>query len=121
MAGTSPAMTLWGFFRTGHVHQDLVLALLDAAQDVDALDYATFRLHALKGDLKGFWSLIKRGMVGAFHKISKKYLSLYVAEFQFRYNNRLTADIFGPRSRSAELIISRLISPPYKKHHSPNA
>ena len=32
----------------------------DAAQDVDALDYATFRLHALKGDLKGFWSLTVR-------------------------------------------------------------
>jgi len=37
-----------------------ILALLDAAQDVDALDYATFRLHALKGDLKGFWSLTVR-------------------------------------------------------------
>ena len=42
-----------------------------------------------------FWSLIKRGMVGTFHKVSKKYLPLYVAEFQFRYNNRLNADIFG--------------------------
>jgi proteic killer suppression protein len=37
-----------------------ILALLDAAQDVDALDYATFRLHALKGDLKGFWLLTVR-------------------------------------------------------------
>ena len=44
---------------------------------------------------EGFWSLIKRGMVGTFHKVSKKYLPLYVAEFQFRYNNRLNADIFG--------------------------
>jgi hypothetical protein len=53
----------------------------------------------LKGDLKGFWSLIKLGMVGAFHKVSKKYLPLYVAEFQFRYNNRLNADIFGAAIR----------------------
>jgi transposase-like protein len=45
--------------------------------------------------IEGFWSLIKRGMIGTFHKVSKKYLSLYVAEFQFRYNNRLNADIFG--------------------------
>ena len=45
--------------------------------------------------IEGFWSLIKRGMVGTFHKVSKKYLPLYVAEFQFRYNNRLNADIFG--------------------------
>lgn len=44
--------------------------------------------------IEGFWSLIKRGMIGTFHKVSKKYLPLYVAEFQFRYNNRLNADIF---------------------------
>jgi hypothetical protein len=45
--------------------------------------------------IDGFWSLIKRGMVGTFHKVSAKYLPLYVAEFAFRYNNRLNADIFG--------------------------
>jgi transposase-like protein len=45
--------------------------------------------------IEGFWSLIKRGMVGTFHKVSKKYLPLYVAEFQFRYNNRANPDIFG--------------------------
>jgi hypothetical protein len=45
--------------------------------------------------IEGFWSIIKRGVVGTFHKVSKKYLPLYVAEFQFRYNNRHNADIFG--------------------------
>jgi IS1 family transposase len=45
--------------------------------------------------IEGFWSILKRGMVGTYHKVSAKYLPLYVAEFQFRYNNRLNADIFG--------------------------
>jgi len=39
--------------------------------------------------------MIKRGIVGTFHKVSKKYLQLYVAEFEFRYNNRGNPDIFG--------------------------
>ncbi len=45
--------------------------------------------------IEGFWSLIKRGIVGAFHNVSRKYLPLYVAEFEFRYNNRQNPDIFG--------------------------
>jgi transposase-like protein len=45
--------------------------------------------------IEGFWSIFKRGVVGSFHKVSEKYLPLYVAEFQFRYNNRQNPDIFG--------------------------
>lgn len=50
--------------------------------------------------IEGFWSLIKRGIVGTFHKVSAKYLPLYVAEFQFRYNNRDNEDIFGRAIRA---------------------
>jgi IS1 family transposase len=45
--------------------------------------------------IEGFWSIFKRGIVGSFHKVSRKYMPLYVAEFQFRYNNRSNPDIFG--------------------------
>lgn len=45
--------------------------------------------------IEGFWSIFKRGIVGSFHKVSAKYLPLYIAEFQFRYNNRFDDDIFG--------------------------
>jgi hypothetical protein len=45
--------------------------------------------------IEGFWSIFKRSVVGTFHKMSAKYMPLYVAEFQFRYNNQFNADIFG--------------------------
>src|SRR5580700_5748683 len=56
-------------------------------------EYVVGAVHT--NTIEGFWSLIKRGCVGTFHKVSKKYLHLYVAEFQFRYNNRHNEDIFG--------------------------
>lgn len=39
--------------------------------------------------------------MGTFHKVSHKNLPLYVNEFQFRYNNRENADIFGAAMRAA--------------------
>ncbi len=50
--------------------------------------------------IEGFWSLVKRGVVGTFHKVSRKYLPLYVNEFEFRYNNRKNPDIFGAAIRA---------------------
>ncbi len=45
--------------------------------------------------IEGFWSLLKRGIVGTYHNVSKKYLPLYLNEFTFRFNNRHNPDIFG--------------------------
>jgi len=38
--------------------------------------------------LEGFWSLLKRGIVGIYHFVSRKHLQNYVDEFVFRYNTR---------------------------------
>src|SRR5712671_549335 len=41
------------------------------------------------------FSLFKRGLNGAFHKVSLKHLQRYLNEFEFRFNNRKSADLFG--------------------------
>jgi transposase-like protein len=46
-------------------------------------------------NMESFWSLLKRGVLGTYHNVSKKYLPLYLAEFSFRFNNRNERDIFG--------------------------
>jgi transposase-like protein len=45
--------------------------------------------------IEGFWSLLKRSIVGIHHNVSRKYLPLYVAERAFVYNNRHNEDVFG--------------------------
>jgi transposase-like protein len=56
-------------------------------------EYVVGAVHT--NTIEGFWSIFKRGIVGSFHKVSAKYMPLYVAEFQFRYNNPQNPDIFG--------------------------
>lgn len=59
--------------------------------------------------IEGFWSILKRGVMGTFHKVSRKYLPLYVAEFQFRYNNRLNPDIFAEAIHASHAVMPQLI------------
>ena len=49
------------------------------------------------------FSLFKRGLNGAFHKVSLKHLQRYLNEFQFRFNNRKAADLFGMTVRRMAL------------------
>ena len=48
---------------------------------------------------EGFFSILKRGVIGTFHHVSKKHLPLYLAEFDHRYSHRKTTD--GERTHHA--------------------
>lgn len=37
-----------------------ILAVLEVAETIEGVNLPTFRLHSLKGDLKGFWSVTVR-------------------------------------------------------------
>jgi transposase-like protein len=56
-------------------------------------EYVRGEVHT--NSVENFWSLLKRGVMGTYHNVSKKYLPLYLNEFTFRFNNRKTEDIFG--------------------------
>jgi transposase-like protein len=41
---------------------------------------------------EGYFSLLKRGIIGTYHHISQQHLDRYLAEFNFRYNSRKVTD-----------------------------
>lgn len=42
--------------------------------------------------VEGFFSILKRGIIGTFHHVSRQHLHRYLSEFDFRYNSRDTTD-----------------------------
>ncbi len=44
-------------------------------------------------NIEGFWSLLKRGIVGIYHYVSPKHLGRYCNEFGYRYNTRKVSDV----------------------------
>jgi transposase-like protein len=60
--------------------------------DHKAHEYVRGEVHT--NNIENFWSLLKRGIIGSYHNVSKEYLPLYLNEFSFRFNNRKNPDIF---------------------------
>lgn len=54
--------------------------------------YADGWIHT--NSIESFWALLKRGLIGQFHKVSAKYLPKYLDEFSYRFNNRHNENIF---------------------------
>src|SRR5271156_2832307 len=55
-------------------------------------EYVVGAIHT--NTIESFWSLLKRGIVGSYHKVSKEHLPAYVSEFEFRFNNRKNPHLF---------------------------
>jgi transposase-like protein len=57
-------------------------------QSVDHSKYEWARGAVHTNTLENFFSVFKRGLVGTYQHVDKKHLHRYLAEFDFRYNNR---------------------------------
>jgi transposase-like protein len=53
-------------------------------------EYARGDVHT--NSIEGFFGILKRGLNGIYHSVSKKHLHRYLAEFQYRYNMRELTD-----------------------------
>lgn len=54
-------------------------------------EYVRGEVHT--NGIEGFWSLLKRGIIGTFHQVSPQHLQRYCNEFSYRYNNRKNSNI----------------------------
>lgn len=58
----------------------------------DKEEYVRGKFHT--NTIEGFWTLLKRGIYGQYHKVSVRHLQAYLNEFTFKYNHRSSKSIF---------------------------
>ena len=59
-----------------------------------AQEYVRFGTDIHTNTVESAFSLLKRGIIGSWHKVSAKHLSAYLAEMEFRFNRRKRPDLF---------------------------
>ncbi|MCY4540201.1 MAG: IS1595 family transposase [Chloroflexi bacterium] len=99
------------------VYTDSARAYLGLPRPHETVDHGVgeyVREQAHTNGMESFWSMLKRGFTGTFHKISRKHLHRYVTEFAGRHNarpldteaqmERIVRNMEGARLRYDDLI-----------------
>lgn len=63
--------------------------------------YAVGAIHT--NSIESFWAILKRGIIGQYHKVSKQYLNAYIDEFCWRFNERKNAGAF-------DLLVGKMVA-----------
>jgi transposase-like protein len=72
----------------GSTSYKFIMPTPDQHASVDHNKYEWARGDVHTNTLEGFFSIFKRGLVGTYQHMDKKHLDRYLAEFDFRFNNR---------------------------------
>ncbi|MDB5863981.1 MAG: family transposase [Betaproteobacteria bacterium] len=67
--------------------------------------------------VEGYFSILKRGIIGTFHSVSEQHLQRYVEEFDFRYNHRQvkvkqedgSTKLVGPNDQERAVALAKRI------------
>jgi len=57
------------------------------------VEYSVGEIHT--NTIESFWAILKRGIIGQYHKVSDKYLPMYLAEFCYRFNQKNNSNLFS--------------------------
>ena len=94
---------------TSYTDENPVYLWLPNHESVKHSVYEWVRDQAHTNGVESFWSMLKRGYMGTFHKISKKHLNRYVTEFVRRHNIREEDTIKQMQGVVAGLVGKRLM------------
>jgi hypothetical protein len=62
------------------------------------------RGDAHSSTVEGYFSILKRGIVGTYHHVSEAHLKRYLAEFDFRYNERMALGVSDAERASKAVV-----------------
>ncbi len=68
--------------------------LVDRHETVNHIRKEYVRGDVTTNSIESAFSLLKRGIIGQYHKLSAKHLQRYLTEFEYRFNRREDADVF---------------------------
>lgn len=73
-------------------------------------EYVRGEVHT--NTIEGYFSILKRGITGTYHHVSQQHLKRYLAEFDFRYNERskLGVDDEARAAKLAEGIVGKRLT-----------
>jgi transposase-like protein len=80
-----------------HMHRDFDHEIVNHL----AGEYVRGEAHT--NTVEGYFSILKRGIIGTYHHVSPQHLRRYLAEFDFRYNNRVALGV-DDQARTSELV-----------------
>jgi len=98
IAADQKAKTLLQIVRR-HVSMNAEMVCADDLSSYDILNkyYRPERVNHSKGEyargevhtnsMESFWNILKRGIIGSYHKVSVKYLPNYLREFTYRFSH----------------------------------
>jgi len=68
--------------------------------------------------IEGYFSILKRGIVGTYHHVSQQHLKRYLAEFDYRYNERQALGISDSErmAKSVAGIVGKRLT--YRRPHT---
>lgn len=73
-----------------HMHKDFAHEVVNHG----AGEYVRGEAHT--NTVEGYFSVLKRGIIGTYHHVSQQHLKRYLAEFDFRYNHRQALGVNDP-------------------------